>query len=113
VAAACCGGRAYLLYCEHFSYIPLIVLSSTLWAPTAQVTYKRVKGNIQGDVLVLTVNRVVNYDEQPSVLSADACEEQCSFVSGCQGWTYCSAAGGCGGGCKAWHDANGPGEPHN
>lgn len=31
------------------------------------------------------------------------------MVSGCQGWTYCTAPGGCGGGCKAYHDKYGPG----
>jgi hypothetical protein len=96
---------------EFLSLILLDFAAVHTVCSTAQVIYRRLPGNLQGEVLVIAVNRVVNYDEQPSVLSAAACEEQCSMVSGCQGWTYCSAPGGCGGGCKAYHDKYGPGEP--
>jgi hypothetical protein len=81
------------------------------------VTKEGFSGNLQGDVLILSINRVPYSDvflkgfPQPLsdlVKSAQDCEDQCSVVSGCQGWTYCSAAEGCGAGCRAYHEEVGP-----
>ena len=72
-----------------------------------------------GDVLILSVNRVPYSDnltqQQPQPLSAlvqsaQDCEDQCYLVSGWQGWTYCSAAEGCGTGCIAYHNETMPGK---
>jgi len=81
----------------------------------AEVALKRFTGNIEGSVLILSVNRVFYGDGTKSkgaysfVQSADQCEEQCSFVSGCTGWAYCSSPAGCGTGCRAYHTKTGPG----
>jgi hypothetical protein len=83
---------------------------------TGQVAYKRITGNLQGDVLVLSVNRAPYTDGtrvngvSNIVRTAQDCEDQCTFTSGCQGWTFCNKPGGCGGGCRAYHAKNGPGE---
>jgi hypothetical protein len=86
-------------------------------ATTGQyVTNKWISGNLPGDVLVLSVNRAPFTDGtrvngvSNIVRTAQDCQDQCNFVSGCQGWTFCGKAGGCGTGCKDYHAKNGPGE---
>ena len=79
-----------------------------------KVINTRISGNLKGDVLILSVNRVPFSTGAffgtvaALVQTAQDCEDHCSVVSGCQGWSYCSPAEGCGSGCKAYHEKTGP-----
>jgi hypothetical protein len=75
-----------------------------------EVVIKKVAGNIEGDVLVISVNRAPYGKTGPIVASAQDCEDQCRLTSGCNGWTYCSKVGGCGSGCREYHKRVGASE---
>ena len=89
--------------------------TESLDARLNKVFTQQVPMDMPGDVLILSVNRVPNADGPPGnptvhylVRSAQDCEDQCTVVTGCQGWTYCPRPDGCGTGCLEYHNTTEP-----
>jgi hypothetical protein len=66
--------------------------------------------NIKGNLLVLDVSSLKYQGSRssgsPSIHNPDACAAFSHRTAGCNAWTYCESAAGCGSGCVDYVKAN-------
>lgn len=93
--------------CYSLAWLLPVFLSVLHSASCVDISYTEMKGNLDGEVLILDVASLSPIGQSgrtytPLIRSAEACRGLCKRLSTCNAWVFCTSREGCGKGCNSY-----------